>query len=238
MFLESFRHLIEILALKKQNNQNLAEIASENKRISDLEERRKKILIENENLKIEEKNLKLQETQNQIEDLGLRLNKLSSQLSMATTAIQETAFKNQIQNIEQEIANLETTYFENLEKSETILTKIQDNEEFFKGSATALEEIKAEAAEIIEKEKSIIENRKKRIDSLMEQCQPSLKNLYLELDKKFSPKEGTSFLIDKKCSACYVAADASLRSSLEEGRSLEICPNCGRLLIPETAKIY
>lgn len=238
MFLESFRHLIEILALKKQNNQNLTEISSENKRISDLEERRKKALLENENLKLEEKNLKLQETQNHIEDLSLRLNKLSSQLSMATTALQETAFKNQIQSIENEVAELENNYFENLEKSEAIIEKIKENTEFYSGSTLSLEEIKKEVAANVTKENAAIENRNKRINSLLDQCHPSLKNLYLELDKKFAPKESTAFLIDKKCSACFIAADASLRSSLEEGRSLEMCPNCGRLLIPETARIY
>lgn len=238
MFLESFRHLIEILALKKQNNLNFAQITSENKRISDLEERRKKTVLENENLKIENSNLKLQETQNLIEDLGLRLNKLSSQLSLATTVTQENAFKNQIQNLESEIEKLEEQYFKNLETSEALLLKIHDNEVFLKGSEATLEEIKNEVLIAVAKENNSIENRNKRIDSLMEQCHPSLKNLYLELDKKFAPKEATSFLIDKKCSACYVTADATLRSSLEEGRSIEMCPHCGRLLIPETAKIY
>lgn len=238
MFLESFRHLIEIVALKKQNELNFSRIDSENKRISDLEERRKKSQIQNENLKIEDKNLKLTEMQNQIEDLQARLNKLTAQLGMATTAAQETAFKNQIHTTQTEIDKLEEIYFGNLEKSEEYNNTIKENNDFFQGSLSTLEEIKTEVKKAVQLEDDIISNRNKRIDALLEICHPSMKSLYLELEKKFKPKSPVSFLIDKKCNACHMALDSVMRSSLEEGRSLECCPNCSRLIIPETAKIY
>ncbi|MBC7715085.1 MAG: hypothetical protein H7177_17195 [Rhizobacter sp.] len=230
--------MIEIEALKKQNQQNADTISSENKRISDLEERRKKSQSQNEILKIEEKNLKLTDSQNQIEDLQGRLTKLTSQLAMATTLPQETAFKNQIQTIQSEIEKLEESYFENLEKSEEIQNTIKENNDFFNGSLITLEEIKTEVAKVIATEEVIIANRIKRIDALMDLCNPSMKSVYLDLEKKFKPKSCVAYLIDKKCSACHMATDATLRSTLEEGRGLECCPNCSRLLIPETAKIY
>ena len=238
MFLESFRHLIEIIALKKQNDQNISTIASENKRISDLEERRKKSQIDNENLKLEDKNLKLTELQNQIEDLQARLNKLTTQLGMATTVTQESAFKNQIQTTQSQRDQLEEIYFGNLEKSDEINNTIKENNDFFQGSLSTLEEIRIEVQKVIENENEIITNRNNRIEALFELCHPSMKSLYLDLEKKFKPKSPVSFLIDKKCNACHMALDSVLRSSLEEGRSLECCPNCSRLVIPETAKIY
>ena len=112
MFLESFRHLIEIEALKEQNLKNSLQIASENKRISDLEERRKKLLLQNENLKIDEKNLKLSESQNKIDDLQIRLNKLNSQLSLSVTEKEQIAFENQIKIIKEEIAKILEFYLE------------------------------------------------------------------------------------------------------------------------------
>lgn len=238
MFLDSFRHLIEIEALKKENITNLARIASENKRISDLEERRKKTLVLNENLALEEKSLKLTESQNQIEDLQQRLSKLTSQLSLAVTEKEQIAFENQIKLVKDEIEKLEILYFEKLEKSEEYLALIQENIEFMKGSVNTLEDIKKEVKENIAKEEVIIENRKKRIDSLTELCHPSLKTLYLDLEKRFAPKSPVSFLIDKKCTACHMQVDAVLAHSLDEGRTLETCPSCSRLLIPETARIY
>ena len=238
MFLESFRHLIEIEALKKENLTNLARITSENKRISDLEERRKKTLVLNENLALEEKSLKLTESQNQIEDLQLRLSKLTSQLSLSVTEKEQIAFENQIKIVKSEIENLEMQYFEKLEKSEEILNHIQENHEFLKGSVNTLEEIKIEVKENITKEEAIIDNRKKRIDSLTDLCHPSLKTLYLDLEKRFAPKAAVSFLIDRKCTACHMQVDSVLAHSLDEGRSLETCPSCSRLLIPDTARIY
>jgi predicted nucleic acid-binding Zn-ribbon protein len=62
--------------------------------------------------------------------------------------------------------------------------------------------------------------------------------MYREVELKFKNKSPVSFLIDKKCSECHMLADSMLKTSLEEGRSLEFCPSCGRMLIPETAKIY
>lgn len=238
MFLESFRHLIEIEALKRENQQNLERIASENKRISDLEERRKKTLAKNEDLRLEEKNLKLDEIQYKIEDWGTRLTKLNSQLSMAVTEKEQIAFESQIATLTNDIAQNEIDYFTKLEVSEDILSQIKDNEEFMKGSLATLEEIKLEVQDSIAKENTVIENRQKRIDSLVELCHPSLKSLYLAVEKKFLPKRPVSYLIDKKCTGCHMMADSMLKNSLEEGRSIETCPNCGRLLIPETAKIY
>jgi predicted nucleic acid-binding Zn-ribbon protein len=238
MFLDSFRHLIEIEALKKENQQNSLRISSENKRISDLEERRKKTLVLNENLTLEEKSLKLTESQNQIEDLQQRHSKLTSQLSLAVTEKEQIAFENQIKIVKDEVEKLEMQYFEKLEKSEEFLALIQENNEFMKGSVNTLEEIKKEVKENIAKEEVIIENRKKRIDSLTDLCHPSLKTLYLDLEKRFAPKAAVSFLIDRKCTACHMQVDSVLAHSLDEGRSLETCPSCSRLLIPDTARIY
>ena len=237
MFLESFRHLIEIEALKKQNQHNSLQIASENKRISDLEERRRKVLRSNEDLKIEEKNLKLTESQGKIEDLQLRFTRLNSQLSLSVTEKEQNAFENQIKLIKEEIEKLEILYFENLEKSEEFQTQIKENDDFLQGSVATLEDIKKEVLISVAKETETISNRIKRIDSLLELCHPNLRTLYLNLEKQFAPKSPVSFLIDKKCTACHMVMNAVLKASLEEGRVLETCPDCSRLLIPETARI-
>jgi len=238
MFLESFRHLIEIEALKKQNQQNLAQIASENKRISDLDERRRKTALEIDHFLIEDKSLKLSDTQQQIDVLQVRLNKLNSQLSMAVTEKEQIAFENQIKLVKNEIDLLETIYFNNLEKSESIQQQIKNAQEFLKGSLESLELIKNETLKNISIEQNIIDNRILRINSLDELLHPSMKSLYLELEKRMRPKRPVSFLVDKKCSECHMLVDSMLKNSLEEGRSIEICPSCSRILIPETAKIY
>lgn len=238
MFLPSFRHLIEIEALKKQNQQNLNEILSENKRISDLDVRREKTRAQIENLLLEEKNLHLSKTQESLDTLGARLKKLNSQLSLAVTEKEQVAFEHQIQLVKNEIENLETLYFANLESSESILEQVQSLTTFLEGSLNTLDEIKSEVATNITAEQKIIDNRNLRIDALLELINPGLKSLYLELEKKYKPKSPVSYLIDKKCSECHMQADSILKNSLEEGRSIETCPSCGRLLIPETVQSH
>ncbi len=238
MFKDSFRHLIEIEALKKENLVNLSRITSENKRISDLEERRKKTLVENDNMALQEKELKLNESQNKIEDLQLRLSKLTAQLALSVTEKEQNAFENQIKLITEEISILEIQYFESLEKSEEYLTLIQENNEFMKGSLATLEDIKKEVFINIQKEEDLITNRNKRIHSLMEQCHAGLTSLYLDLEKRLAPKSAVSFLVAKKCTACHMQVDTFLSQSLDEGRSLETCPSCSRLLIPDSSRLY
>lgn len=238
MFLPSFRHLIEIEALKKQNQQNLQEILSENKRISDLEERREKTRQQIEILLNDEKNLKLSENLEVVNSLGARLKKLNAQLSLAVTEKEQVAFEAQIALVKSDLDKSETQYFTNLELSESIENEIAEKKFFLEGSKKSLEEIRNEVEQNIKAEQTIIDNRNLRVDALVELMNPGLKTLYLDLEKKYKPKRPVSYLIDKKCSECHMLADSQLKNSLEEGRSIETCPSCGRLLIPETAKIY
>ncbi len=226
------------MALKKQNDQNLQQIASENKRISDLEERRNKTTQRLNDIETEQKNLKLPEEIKTIEGLQQRLTKLTSQLALSVTEKEQKAFEGQILLVKEEKDKIEERYFIGLEKSEELAAESQDLESFLVGSEETLKNIKQEVQKNIENEENIIKNRKLRTDSLLELCQPSLKSMYLQTEVRFKNKSPVSFLIDKKCSECHMQADSMLKSSLEEGRSLEFCPSCGRLLIPETAKIY
>ncbi len=226
------------MALKKQNDQNLQQIASENKRISDLEERRNKTTLRLNDIETEQKNLKLPEEIKTIEGLQQRLAKLTSQLALSVTEKEQKAFEGQILLVKEEKEKIEERYFIGLEKSEELTDETQDLESFLQGSAETLKNILLEVQKNIQDEEGIISNRKLRIESLLNLCQPSFKNMYLQTEMRFKNKSPVSFLIDKKCSECHMQADSMLKSSLEEGRSLEFCPSCGRLLIPETAKIY
>lgn len=238
MFLPSFRHLIEIEALKKENLLNLKKISSENKRISDLEERRVQTALQIEKLESANSELNLAETLEKLAASEARLKKLNAQLALAVTEKEQIAFENQIKMVKDESEKLESKYFADLETSETLQEEIKTNATFLEGSANTLEEIKSEVEKNNADERNIIENRNLRINSLLEHVALALRSLYLELEIKYKNKNAVSFLIDKKCSECHMQVDSQLKTSLEEGRSIETCPSCGRLLIPETAKIY
>ena len=238
MFLESFRHIIEREALKKQNNDNLRRISSENKRISDLVERRKKTEISLENLKNEIDELKLEETQALIENFQSRLNKLKAQSNSAVTEKEQLAFESQIETVSKELQSAEENYFNNLEKSEELSLECEQLKEFLIGSVETLKLISEEVAVQIAKEEKEIQGRTQRMNSLSELLHPSVRSLYQQCENNKTRLPSVAFLIDRKCSECHIQVDSTLKSSLDQGASVEICPNCGRLLIPETAKIY
>jgi predicted nucleic acid-binding Zn-ribbon protein len=238
MFLESFRHIIEMEALKKQNQENLRRISSENKRISDLVERRKKSENSVENLKKEDQELKLSTTQRVVDDLITRQKKLQSQLSLAVTEKEQQAFEKQIEIVKKEIENEESIYFEKLERSENLTSEIEDLKEFIQGSFETLQTISSEVKNEIEKEEKIIQGRLLRINSLKEQLHPTARSLYDQCENKTKLVPPVSFMIDRKCSECHMMLDYALKSTLEQGTSVECCPHCGRLLVPDSAKNY
>jgi predicted nucleic acid-binding Zn-ribbon protein len=143
-----------------------------------------------------------------------------------------------VRSLKNEIETSEGNYFLALEESENYQQERADALEFLSGSEKTLEVIKNEVQAAVAKDENEICNRLLRVKSLLDMCNPALKTMYIEVEGRFRNKNPVSFLIDKKCSECHMTADSMLKLSLEEGRSIEFCPSCGRLLIPETAKIY
>lgn len=238
MYLPSFRHLIEIEALKTQNQNDLAGIAGEEKRISDLEQLRERRRHQIATLDEEIKAMKLIEKQLEVETLEVKQKRTRDQLDTLAHEKDIKAMEHQLEVMAAELSQKEENYFALLERSEAIAEEKKEAEEFLKGSLQTIEDIKKDVEIERQKFQKQIDNRNLRIHSLGVQMDKPLLKFYLEIEKKFAGKKAVAFLIDKKCSQCHMQVDSMFKASLEEGRSMETCPNCGRLLIPETAKVY
>ncbi len=238
MFLPSFRHLIEIEALKTQNQNDFQKISNENKRISDLEALREKREQQIKILDEEVRALKLTEKQLVIEGNQQKISRMKSQMDMVTSEKEQHALEGQINLLQKETDQLEENYFAALERSEAIDEEKKDARTFLEGSLKTLDEIRLDVENENKKYQTQIDNRTLRFRALEEELDPKFKSFYFDLEKKFKTNRPVAYLIDKKCSQCHMMVDSMFKASLEEGRSFETCPNCGRLLIPETAKIY
>lgn len=238
MYLESFRHLIEIDALERANNTNRQNIIGENKRISDLEGKQKKAREEIELLSNEKINLHLPKSEEEINHSIAKLTKLKDQLFAVKTQKEQDALENQISLLEKTIKEEEEKYFLNLERDESINQIINQKKNFLTGIANTLLEIKNEISLSVSREERIISDRNLRIESLLVQCRADVQKAYLDAKKKFDQTPALCFLLSKKCSICHMQADSMLKLNLEEGRSIEHCPSCARLMLPETSKIY
>ena len=163
---------------------------------------------------------------------------MKSQLTMVVNEKEQLALNSQISLMQTELNQFEEKYFAFLERTERIETEKKDNKTFIEGSKISLIEIKKEVDDQTKIYQQKIDGRILRIQALIDQCNVSLINLYIDLEAKFKPLRPVAYLIDKKCSQCHMLKNATFKAAVEEGRSFETCPTCGRLLIPETAKIY
>lgn len=237
MFLESFRHIIEIEALKRENLSNSLRIKSEEKRISDLDLHRQKAEAKLNDISNEIKMLQLTKKQNNVESYASRLNQLNQQLQRATNQKEENTFHSQIDHVSKELAAAELDFFSCLEKSEVLENEIEELKDFLIGIQETKNDLLIETRKYIDHELKKIEYRQVRINSLTEELHESVKQTYLETEKRLTPKETVAFLQEKKCSSCFIQIDSIMKQSLEEARTIENCPNCSRFLLPESCRI-
>lgn len=233
MYLESYRHLIEIESLKSKIREYNAVISSETKRITDLDAQRNKLQARIEELLNEEHTLHVKNLELTISSEEQTLTHLKTQLDHIKNERELTATTHQIDTVKQSLGLNEEKYFAALERSEKIHAEIQDAKSFIEGSKATREEIQNDVDVAKKDAEEKIYYLNARIASLLEQCNKSARDMYTS-----SEKAGIAFILDKSCSKCHMQVSSILKSSVEEGRNLECCPSCGRFLIPETAKIY
>jgi len=238
MFIDTFRNFIEIEGLKSKMALHLANISGENKRISDLSSKRESIDAEIKQFQTTIHDLKLKDLELKISALESSLSKLKMQMNMVKNEKELSSLNHEIEHTKTQLTELESTYFLGLEKSEELNLKILEHQEFLKGSLQSLNEIKSEAEIIIEKNQQEIINYQKRVDAILENEKPAHKQLYLEMSTKFKTSSACSFINHKNCSACRINIDANTVNNVENGRALELCPNCGRILLPNNLNLY
>ena len=233
MYLESFRNIIEIESLKSKIREYDAILSGELKRITDLDALRQRHLNRIEELSKVENELHLKTLELTIASEESRLIRLSEQMDLVKNDKELAAITHQLQTLKESMARNEEKYFENLEISENLHQEVKDAKQFLTGSIDTKEEIIKEVESVKSDVNEKIFYLNARINSLLEQCNKSARDLYLS-----SEKTGVAFINGKVCSKCHMQISSVMKTTVEEGRNLECCPHCGRFLIPETAKIY
>lgn len=232
MIVDTFRNFIEIMGLRKKEAELLKEIASENKRISVLADKRTAIKQEIESLKDEQRQLKIKEMELETNALTIKLNRFKDQINLVKNDKELQSITHEVSHHENLINELETKYFSALERSEQIDGIIKDHEGFLSGSESTLKEIESEVNGANQVHYNEIKNLNNRIQALLESEKPANQKLYLEIEKKFASTSPFSYLNGKNCQTCRISIDVQTANNIEYCRSLEFCPNCGRLLLP------
>jgi predicted nucleic acid-binding Zn-ribbon protein len=71
---------------------------------------------------------------------------------------------------------------------------------------------------------------KSRQEAVQEQLLPDVNKLYLEAEKRF-PVSFVAKLYKESCTGCHIGISSNLVKRVKEGKTIQHCDNCGRILI-------
>lgn len=151
------------------------------------------------------------------------------------------ANQQQLDAIEKEIGILEPKQEESeviilelMEKVETLEEGIAAADEFLAGSEQTLITIKEEVAEIIAVEQKEIENSEKEIKLIMNELNPSDRELLQLTLNRYRFKTPMLKIVNGSCAKCGSVIDSLTASQVEKAVTLEMCPGCNRILLPSS----
>jgi len=166
------------------------------------------------------------------------LEKANGHLSMVSKETEAKALEKEISTLNPRIDTLQEKVLENMEEIESLEKEISDCTSFINGSLETLEELQSEVGTEVEKENQEIENFRSRAKLLLEDLESGQKSLFLSVKKSVKDDLVITFLQGNKCSRCRFEAPSTQISDIENGRSLELCSGCGRILIPATINAF
>ena len=91
------------------------------------------------------------------------------------------------------------------------------------------QEVKGYKERVNEVELKLADNLLKQ-EKLKEDLSPEVLRLFMETKRKY-PQNPVAVMKGGSCSGCHISVPAMLVSRVREGRELNLCDSCGRILI-------
>lgn len=239
MNLESFTTLIEIQSLDKYIGNHQKVIESEKNRIVALEKERndKEHSLKEKKEILKDKKEKLLHHENTLSDLQNKLAKSTENMTFAKSEQQVKAIEKEQATLHPLIEEHEGAVLELMENVELLEEEINNIEQFLTGSLTSLKSIKEEVDQIVEKENKEINNYNERIETLKNNCEKGVIEIFENINQKYRFNNPLSFIENHSCNQCRFSINRMLESQLEKGTLLEQCPGCGRIFTPHAARV-
>ena len=234
---ESFQNLIEVQSLQNQILKHQKIIKEEESRVEHLKGQRVEKAETLGTLKDEtvilDSNILKQETA--LEKLDSSIDTAQNHLKNASTEKEMNALESEIKTWMDEKSLLEESLLTDLDNQEVKTKEAQDISGFLKGSEVTLKELELEVKGLVNAQNVKIDDLKGRIANLIEICQPAIKSFFTEANNNHEYNSPLALIEDNRCNKCQMHLPSSLTQPVESGKVIELCPNCGRLLIPHTA---
>ncbi|OUR93642.1 hypothetical protein A9Q84_19430 [Halobacteriovorax marinus] len=238
--MEHYKILIELQGHIKSITTHRANIESQNSRL-DLVNKHRTLRENSKNELIQKKSTLHDENLAHEKTLFKKekdLEKANGHLTMVTNDNQIKALEKEVSVLTPLIDSLQENVLENMETIEGLEQEITDCTSFIEGSLESLKELTLEVDSEVKKENQQIENYQSRAKLLLESLETNQRSLFLSVKKTVKDHQVVAFLQGKNCSRCKFEAPSSQVTEVENGRSLELCSNCGRILVPATINAF
>lgn len=230
---ESYRHLLDIIALDLVVKRLNDETIEQEKRIQLLNS--KKSDKENQLLDLKENhqsaNKLMSQKEKELFETDTKIEKSNHALNEATTNQQVLNLEENLSKLKNQKLELEDSIFLLIEECEDTQKLIEESLEFISGVTSTITEISKDA-EIIKNENSTkIHELESQIKGILEEVDNSLRNTFLSVRKILRFNEPIARINNLSCSKCRFTMSRSDADHIEIKDNFLICGGCGRLII-------
>ncbi|MCX7770967.1 MAG: C4-type zinc ribbon domain-containing protein [Proteobacteria bacterium] len=214
----------QILFLKQQSEI----IPSEIKKIDDLISKFQKDL-ENENKKLIELEKRKKDKEREIEDLNEKIRKLKEKTSQIKTNKEYQALLGEIRKVEETIESAEENLLLIFYDIDEFKKRIEQNKRDRLSKKSELENEKRQLEEKINRLHNEIEKLKEMRKNIASNLPSELYEEYKELMKKHKGLAVTE-VVNSVCQGCFLHIPPQLYVEIKLNQSIKYCPQCGRVL--------
>lgn len=209
------------------------EVNQQDKRLIDFNIKIEQAKSKSHDLKAQKKS-KQENAQRLENELAVKQGHLEKAQAQIETAVNQTecdALEKQIATLLPQVEQLTASVLEFMEQIELLEEEIKNIDNFLNGATQGLAEIESDVkSEKSQLNEQIIQYQSLREDELMIALSPSHKNEVKNSLAKFADKSPFAQLNGKNCRICGAQADSFQSKEIENGRDIQFCNGCERIL--------
>lgn len=231
------QQLIDISNLDKEIDSFLPRIEDAQKQLNDITRQRNRERAEqNEILEaVKDLSISIQKNENQLAELQQKLEEISQKTALVKTekeakalSLEDELAREQIGFANEEIARLgamvESKKEAAKEKAEQIAELEKKIEEERKASQSAVSAVKAEQQQVLSKKEALVAKMDSKII------------IFYEKVRRWAKNTSVVGVGRQACGGCFIRLNDKIYSEVLRGEDIMVCPHCGRILYPESAK--
>lgn len=232
--LKDFTTLKEIQSLDNMIAKHLDAIKSEESRKDHILGMRQKRETEKVGLlkKVEENSALINELEKELFDWEKKRQQAELNQDRAKDQKQVEALEKEINQLTPKCEDCEEKILNLLEENEEIKVKVDEADEFLKGSGETLNQISKEILDETKEERHQITNYEERIEALITEIPKELLEAFNRAQKKYRFKMPLARIVNRACEKCRFQVDSQTLSLVDQARTIAHCQQCERLLIP------